>query len=60
MEELTDITIFYYCHENLDLRAFQGCFTRLDDGRTLIPEEFKTKKDIIAVCDGHIEVLEQD
>lgn len=60
MEKLVEVTIFYYSHIDIDLNVYHGKFTCLNDGRILIPEEFKDGKDIIAVCNGHIEVLEQE
>ncbi|MDX2369917.1 MAG: TIGR02922 family protein [Colwellia sp.] len=51
------VTIIYYCDDGLELHHEVKIFEQNDDGRVVIPQEFKEGKSIIAVCDGEIEIL---
>lgn len=51
------VTIIYYSDDGLELHHKVKTFEQNDDGRVVIPQEFKVGKSIIAVCDGEIEIL---
>ncbi|MBL0711354.1 MAG: TIGR02922 family protein [Colwellia sp.] len=51
------VTIIYYRDDGLELHHEVRVFNQNDEGRVIIPKEFKEGKSIIAVCDGEIEIL---
>jgi len=51
------VTIIYYRDDGLELHHKIRTFEQNDEGRVIIPQEFKDGKSIIAVCDGEVEVL---
>lgn len=55
MEQL--VTVIYYSDTSLELLHEVLTIVQNEDGRVVIPQEFKTGKSIIAVCKGKIEVL---
>lgn len=55
MEQL--VTVIYYNETSLELLHEVQTFTHTDEGRVIIPREFKAGKSIIAVCKGEVEVL---
>lgn len=55
MEQL--VTVIYYSDASLELLHEVQTFTQNENGRVVIPAEFKEGKSIIAVCKGEIEVL---
>jgi uncharacterized protein (TIGR02922 family) len=51
------VTIIYYRDDGLELHHKVKTFEQNEEGRVIIPQEFKEGKSIIAVCDGEIEIL---
>ncbi|OUR59514.1 TIGR02922 family protein [Colwellia sp. 39_35_sub15_T18] len=51
------VTIIYYCDDGLELHHKVKTFDKNEDGRVIIPQDFKDGKSIIAVCDGEVEIL---
>jgi len=51
------VTIIYYRDDGLELHHKVATFVQNEDGRVIIPQEFKDGKSIIAVCDGEVEIL---
>lgn len=51
------VTIIYYHDDGLELHHKVKVFPQNDDGRVVIPQDFKENRSIIAVCDGEIEIL---
>jgi uncharacterized protein (TIGR02922 family) len=51
------VTIIYYCDDGLELHHQVKTFEQNEDGRVIIPQEFKDGKSIIAVCDGEVVIL---
>lgn len=51
------VTIIYYCDDGLELHHQVKTFSQNEDGRVIIPQEFKDGKSIIAVCDGEVTIL---
>jgi len=51
------VTVIYYCDDGLELHHQVKTFEQNEDGRVIIPQEFKDGKSIIAVCDGEVVIL---
>lgn len=51
------VTIIYYCDDGLELHHQVKTFEQNENGRVIIPQEFKDGKSIIAVCDGEVVIL---
>lgn len=51
------VTVIYYSDTSLELLHEIQVFKQNDNGRVVIPHDFKEGKSIIAVCKGEIEVL---
>lgn len=51
------VTIIYYQEDGLELHYQVETFEQNEDGRVIIPQDFKEDKSIIAVCDGEVEIL---
>ncbi len=51
------VTIIYYSDDGLELHHKVRTFEQNEDGRVIIPQEFKDGKSIIAVCDGEVQIL---
>mgnify|MGYP000240209295 FL=1 len=51
------VTIIYYQDDGLELHHKVKVFPQNEEGRVIIPQEFKDGKSIIAVCDGEVEIL---
>jgi len=51
------VTIIYYCDVSLELLHETHIFAQNEQGRVILPAEFKEGKSIIAVCDGEIQIL---
>lgn len=51
------VTIIYYCDVSLELLHETHIFAQNEQGRVILPAEFKEGKSIIAVCDGEIKIL---
>ena len=51
------VTIIYYSDGGLELHHNVETFPQNDEGRVIIPPDFKVGKSIVAVCDGEIEIL---
>ncbi len=51
------VTIIYYCDDGLELHHKVRTIEQNEDGRVVIPQEFKDGKSIIAVCDGEVQIL---
>ncbi|TWX70753.1 TIGR02922 family protein [Colwellia demingiae] len=56
-QTLTQVTIIYYQVESLELLHEVKSFPKNHQGRVVLPDEFKTGKSIIAVCEGEITIL---
>lgn len=54
---LRKVTIIFYSDISLELMHEVKCCPQNDNGRVIIPEEYKQDKSIIAVCDGEISIL---
>ena len=54
---LRTVTVIYYCDTSLELLHETQAFHQNEHGRVILPEDFKTGKSIIAVCDGEIQIL---
>lgn len=55
--EKREVTVIYYLEGSLELKHDVCVFDKNENGRVIIPDEFKHDKSIIAVCDGEIEIL---
>lgn len=55
--ELTTVTIIYYTDTSLELKHEIKSYPKNENGRVVIPEEFKEGKSIITVCLGEITIL---
>jgi len=55
--EQRTVTVIYYLEGSLELKHDVCMFEKNENGRVVIPENFKQDKSIIAVCDGEIEIL---
>jgi len=53
----TQVTIIYYHDESLELHHEVKFFPKNQNGRIVIPEEFKKGKSIIAVCEGDVKII---
>ncbi len=51
-EQLRKVTIIYYNDISLELMHEVKCCRQNQNGRVIIPDEFKKDKSIIAVCDA--------
>jgi len=51
------VTIIYYCDVSLELLHETHTFAQNEQGRVILPAEFKEGKSIIAVCEGEIKIL---
>lgn len=51
------VTVIYYCDDGLELHHQVKTFEQNENGRVIIPQEFKDGKSIIAVCDGEVVIL---
>jgi len=51
------VTIIYYCDDGLELHHKVKTFDQNAEGRVIIPQDFKERKSIIAVCDGEVDIL---
>jgi uncharacterized protein (TIGR02922 family) len=56
-EKLHLVTVIYYHEESLELMHETHEFPQNEQGRVILPPEFKAGKSIIAVCDGEIKIL---
>jgi uncharacterized protein (TIGR02922 family) len=52
-----EVTIIFYGKHSLELKYTVECFPQLKNGRVIIPERYKQDKSIIAVCEGHVNIL---
>ncbi len=57
LQNLTKITIIYYHDESLELLHEVKLVPKNQHGRTVIPEEFKKGKAIVAVCKGDVQII---
>jgi uncharacterized protein (TIGR02922 family) len=55
--EQKTVTVIFYLEGSLELRHDICTFDKNENGRVVIPENFKQGKSIIAVCNGEIEIL---
>ncbi|GLX77307.1 TIGR02922 family protein [Thalassotalea insulae] len=55
--KLRTVTIIYYNDISLELMHEVKCCRQNENGRVVIPEEYKVGKSIIAVCNGEVEIL---
>ncbi|WNC73185.1 TIGR02922 family protein [Thalassotalea psychrophila] len=51
------VTVIFYDNNSLELQHQVGNFPYNQNGRVIIPTEFKKAKSIIAVCEGVVNVL---
>jgi uncharacterized protein (TIGR02922 family) len=51
------VTVIYYSDTSLELLHKIESFLQNKNGRVIIPEGFREGKSIIAVCEGHINIL---
>lgn len=51
------VTIIYYCDSSLELKHQICSFVKSENGRVVIPEDFRKNKSIVAVCRGEVEIL---
>ncbi|MGB2740292.1 MAG: TIGR02922 family protein [Cognaticolwellia sp.] len=54
---MKEITIIFYGKHSLELKYVVERFPQLKNGRVIIPESYKQDKSIIAVCEGHVNIL---
>lgn len=54
---LTTVTIIYYQDDSVELMHEVKSYPCNENGRVIIPEEFKQGKSILAVCEGEIVIL---
>ncbi|WP_371376385.1 TIGR02922 family protein [Thalassotalea aquiviva] len=55
--ELKCVTIIYYDVDSLELKHQVMDLPVSQHGRVIIPDEFKKKASIVAVCEGKVNVL---
>lgn len=51
------VTVIYYSEQSLELHSDCAEFSVNDNGRVIIPTQFKKGKSIVAVCEGEISIL---
>ena len=51
------VTIIYYSDLSLELMHVIESFPQNENGRVILPMEFKANKSIVAVCDGEVSIL---
>jgi len=51
------VTIIYYSDLSLDLMHVVQSFPQNENGRVILPADFKANKSIVAVCDGEVSIL---
>jgi len=56
-DPLHTVTVIYYNDVSLELLHETQAFPQNEQGRVILPTDFKEGKSIIAVCDGEIEIL---
>lgn len=56
-QPLTTVTIIYYQDDSVELKHEVQSYPCNENGRVIIPKEFKLGKSIIAVCAGEILIL---
>ena len=56
-QELTTVTILYYADHSLILEHEVKSYPKNQNGRIIIPPEFKVGKSILAVCLGEITIV---
>lgn len=54
---MKEVTIIFYGKQSLELKYIVEHFPQLENGRVIIPESYKQDKSIIAVCEGHVNIL---
>jgi len=54
---MKEVTIIFYGKQSLELKYIVERFPQLKNGRVIIPEKYKQDKSIIAVCEGHVNIL---
>lgn len=54
---MKEVTIIFYGKQSLELKYSIERFSQLKDGRVIIPESYKQDKSIVAVCEGHVNIL---
>lgn len=53
----TQVTVIFYQDDWLELLQEVHTFPKNENGRVIIPPEYKEGKSIIAVCKGEIEIV---
>jgi uncharacterized protein (TIGR02922 family) len=56
-DDLHQVTVIFYNEESLELMHETHNFSQNEQGRVILPPEFKEGKSIIAVCEGEIQIL---
>ena len=51
------VTVLYLDNNDVQLKHHYGRYPRRDNGRVVLPDEFKQNKQILAVCKGLVTVL---
>ena len=54
---LRKVTIIYYSDLSLELMHVIESFPQNENGRVILPMDFKANKSIVAVCDGEVSIL---
>ncbi|REL29756.1 DUF2375 family protein [Thalassotalea euphylliae] len=51
------VTVLYLDNNDVQLKHHYGRYPRRDNGRVVLPNDFKQNKQILAVCKGMVTVL---
>ncbi|MFD2166520.1 TIGR02922 family protein [Thalassotalea euphylliae] len=51
------VTVFYFDDNDLQLKHHIGNYRCSDSGRVVLPNAFKEDKQVIAVCEGKVDIL---
>lgn len=51
------VTVLYLDNNDVQLKHHYGRYPRRDNGRVVLPDDFKQNKQILAVCKGMVTVL---
>jgi uncharacterized protein (TIGR02922 family) len=56
-DKLHQVTVIFYNEQSLELMHETHDFAQNEQGRVILPAEFKEGKSIVAVCEGEIQIL---
>ena len=57
VSNLKEVTIIFYDDNSLELKHETKYLPQIDNGRVNIPNKYRNRKSIIAICEGAVNVL---